>query len=134
MIDRCCDKTALKDFRTFGTGLGVFLGLFAFLAWRKGSGLSLVWTSSGILVATIAWLYPRALRGIYVLWMRLARIIARVNTFVILVFIFYGVVAPLAVIGRLMGRDFLDRRRDNKPSYWKNRETAANLQAYKMPF
>jgi hypothetical protein len=63
---------------------------------------------------------------IYEGWMLFARALAFVNTRVILTLFFIIVIGPIAIFLKLAGKDFLQRKIDSSPSFWKPRETAEN--------
>ncbi len=56
--------------------------------------------------------------------MLFAKGLAFVNTRVILTLFFLIVIGPIALVLKIVGKDFLDRKIDSSPSYWKPRETA----------
>jgi hypothetical protein len=55
---------------------------------------------------------PMALRPVYRGWMRLARVLNRVMTPLILAVLFYGLFTPVALVMKLIGRDPLRRKLD----------------------
>lgn len=57
-------------------------------------------------------------RRIYARWMKFARFLARVNTAVILTLFYFLVIGPLAIFFKLVGKDLLDRRAEQRDSYW----------------
>jgi hypothetical protein len=61
---------------------------------------------------------------IYKGWMLFARGLAFVNTRLILTLFFVIVIGPIALILKLAGKDFLQRRIDSSPSFWRPRESA----------
>lgn len=61
---------------------------------------------------------------LYKWWMLLARGLVFVNTRVILTLFFVIVIGPVALILKILGKDFLERKIDSSPSYWKSREMA----------
>jgi len=58
-------------------------------------------------------------KTIYRAWMKVAHAISWVLTRVILTIVFYLVVAPIGLIGKVFGKDFLDRKFDrHEDTYW----------------
>ena len=57
-------------------------------------------------------------------WMVFARALAFVNTRVILTLFFLLVIGPIAIILKLAGKDFLQRKIDSSSTFWKPRERA----------
>ena len=73
--------------------------------------------------ALCAWLAPRLLAPLNLLWFRFGGLLHRIVSPVALAAIFYGVITPFAVVMRLFKRDaLLLRRRSARPSYWVRRE------------
>ena len=67
----------------------------------------------------------RALRPVYVGWMKFAFVLGWVNTRLILGLFFYGILTPVGVAMRLFGWDPLTRKIDRTaPSYWVKRVPA----------
>jgi hypothetical protein len=61
---------------------------------------------------------------IYKWWMRFARVLAFVNTMVILTIFFVLIIGPIAIVLKIARVDFLQRKFDSSLSYWKSRENA----------
>jgi len=67
---------------------------------------------------------PAALTPLNKAWMGLAHLLSRVVNPIIMAVLFYGVFTPIAMIGRLAGRDPLRFKLDKQAgSYWIPRET-----------
>jgi len=67
---------------------------------------------------------PVVLTPIYFPWMWLARILAFVNTHLLLGFVFYTLFTFIGLGMRLLGRDPLDRKiLPDSDSYWQRRES-----------
>ncbi len=110
-----------KDLRNFGLIFLVALGLGgAYLLW-KGKGpdwlpwaLMVTAAACGLLGIT----RPGLLGLPYRAWMSLAAVIGFFMSRIILTIIFYAVMTPIGLAGRLLGKDWLDRRLDGRDSYW----------------
>jgi hypothetical protein len=63
------------------------------------------------------------LRPLYLAWMRLASVLAWVNTRILLGAVFLLVITPIGLVLRLFGKELLDERIEREASsYWKTRE------------
>ena len=60
--------------------------------------------------------------AVYGIWMKFAGLVAFVNTRVLLTVVYFIVIGPLHLLMRLMGKDYLDRRHDPSPTFWKKKE------------
>lgn len=112
-----------KELRHFGllTGAIVILMFGLLIPWLRGHGLpQWPWT-----IAVMLWscsiLAPLALRPVYQIWMRIGLILGWINTRIILGAIFFGMIAPMAIIMRLFKRDPMTRKLDS------------NLKTYRSP-
>jgi hypothetical protein len=120
--------------RIFGIGLGLIL---AFASWRWGikgwvvapwtAGLALIFAAAGML-------RPRSLAPVERIWMSVIRRIAAVNTYMILAGVYYLVVTPYALIGRLLFPDPLEQTPNDSRTYWKPHPGEADLERYRLPF
>jgi hypothetical protein len=87
------------------------------------------------LIGTIGLFKPLVLRPIYVGWMIAAFPIGWVTTRLVLGILFYGVVAPLGVCFRVLGRDALCLKlQPETDSYWFSKEAPDDLRRYLQQF
>lgn len=113
------------ELRTFGLLFGgllcIFFGLL--LPWLWGFGLPVwPWPLAALLV-TGALVRPAALAPVYQVWMKIAGVLGWINTRLLMVLIFYGMILPAGLIMRAVGRDPMQRRFDAQAaSYRINRE------------
>ncbi|HEY6070201.1 MAG TPA: SxtJ family membrane protein [Chthoniobacterales bacterium] len=112
-------KTGPRDLRKFGLMVGgVFVALgILFLLRHKPSYPFLVWP--GVALILFGAVAPRALKYIYIAWMSVAFTLGFVMSRVLLTICFFFLVTPIALIGRLFGKDFLNRKLDRQAAtYW----------------
>ncbi len=105
--------------RSFGF---VFCGFFAILAilngWRDGTLWPYFVAIAGLFLLT-ALVAPRALAPLNRLWFRFGMLLHRIVNPVVMGFLFYGTVTPIALVMRLVGKDPLNRAFDPKArTYW----------------
>jgi hypothetical protein len=112
----------LPSNRSFGT---LFVAVFALVGgyvwWRGGSSHPWWFGLSGLTLAvTLA--KPGLLTPLNRAWMKLAEVLNKVVSPVVLGVMFFGVLAPVGIAMRLFGRDAMKRRVDpSAPSYWEER-------------
>ena len=92
-------------------------------AHRERETVALVLGSASALLVVVGFLSPVASRAFYRVWMRLARLLGWVNSRILLSLIFYGVITPMGIVQRLIGRDALRRRGPGRESYWVPRKS-----------
>lgn len=111
------DRKGLREFGLVTGGLlAALFGLFfPWLLERRYPYWP--WVLGGLLVLW-AVLAPASLRGFYRLWMRLALLLSRITTPLIMGLVFFLVITPMALIMRTMGHDAMRQRFDlNAKSY-----------------
>ena len=117
-------STGKTELRSFAWVMAVAAGLIAGFLWYKGAepGWHIAGGVAGFFVAA-GLLVPIALKPLYLAWMTLARILAFINTHILLALVFYSLFTLIGGIMRLVGRDPLDRKLSaNAASYWQRRE------------
>ena len=111
------DHKGLREFGlTTGAAVVVIFGLF--FPWM----LDLDWPAWPWVIAALLWVpalaRPLWLRWIYGAWMRFGLLASRVMTPLVLGIVFFGMISPMALVMRLMGKDPLHRSLDpNQKSY-----------------
>jgi len=110
-----------KKLRNFGILMGmvfciaVLIGIIRHWpqAWMVGLAVF------GLLLAAGGWLMPGFLRSPYRIWMLVAAILGWVMARVLLGILFYCVITPTGLIGKLFGKRFLDISfRGTQQTFW----------------
>ena len=116
-------QTKLPPDRHFGALFTVVFAGLAALSYFRG-GHAYPWLAgASVLIAVVTLAKPQLLRPLNALWMKLAALLHRIVSPVVLGSIFYVVLTPVGLIQRLAGRDTMRRKRDPKArSYWIRRE------------
>jgi hypothetical protein len=109
------------------------------LAWRFGlasghaAGVVLAVVAAGFGVGGLLW--PALVRPLFVALTVLTLPIGWVVSNVVLAAVFYGLLTPLGLLFRLLGRDVLERRfRPDRQSYWEPKAVPADPARYFRPF
>jgi hypothetical protein len=92
--------------RKFGVQVGLaFLALAAFVSWRGKVGVApwLGGLGSALLLAGLA--IPGLLGPVHRAWMGLALAISKVTTPILMAIIYFGVITPIGLLLRMLGRD-----------------------------
>lgn len=120
------------DLRKFGLVMAAVLALVSGYLWYKDAmdPAHVVFSvAGGFLIVGLV--LPVVLTPIYFPWMWLARILAFVNTHLLLGFVFYTLFTFIGLGMRLLGRDPLDRKiLPNSDSYWQRRESTLLSRAH----
>ena len=126
-----------KTLRQFaGLWLVFFGGLACFQYLVRGNvpgAIALAVLAVTVGIAGLAW--PGAVRFVYVGWMVLAFPIGWTVSRLLLAALYFGVVTPIGVMLRLIGRDPLQlRRRAEVESYWTEKPAPADVRRYFRQF
>jgi len=107
--------------RRFGLTVGcAFLALAAMAWWRAHPATMFVIGSLGTALALAGLAIPTRLGPISRMWMRLARLVSKVTTPVLMSVVYLLVVTPVGVARRALGGNPL-LHRPREGSYWKTR-------------
>jgi hypothetical protein len=101
------DTKQLRTFALLVGGIFAVIGLWPVL-WR-GEALRLwaVLLSVGLVVPGVVW--PRSLGPVYRGWMLLGHVLGWINTRILLGIIFFGLITPMGLVRRLLGKDSMRR-------------------------
>ena len=112
-------KSEKGDLRKFGITVGILLIIITgFLLWKEKESFQIFLTIGTILIV-FGTIIPFTLKPIYWVWMIIATILGWVMTRVILSILFYIIITPIGLIGRLLGKQFIELQWNNESStYW----------------
>ena len=118
-------KTENKDLRSFGITFGIISLIIAgFLLYIENQSFQLLIVISSIFII-FGFLIPIILKPIYIAWMSFAIILGWFMTRFILSLLFYLIVTPIGLITRVLGKDFLELKKEaSNGSYWNHRESS----------
>jgi membrane protease YdiL (CAAX protease family) len=128
-----------RRLRQFAIVLLLSLGLAgAFAAWKLSAvrhAAPIALWALGIALAAIGLAAPRWIWPLYIVWMAVALPLGWVMSHMALGIIYFLVFTPIALIFRLIGRDFLHRRFDRRAeSYWIKRGLPGKVAHYFRQF
>ena len=104
--------------RSFGLSVGMVLLLIAaYAVWRGRFTVAEVTGGIGTVLVLLGYLRPMLLYYPSLVWWKFAMALGYVNARVILTIAFTIVLVPISMAWRLIGRDPLQRRRDQWPGW-----------------
>ena len=110
-----------KEIRTWAIIMATILtviGTIQYLVWGHDRAASVFWIIA-VFFFIPGLLIPQALRPVYQLWLKLALILAWVNTRIIMFAAFFLVFTPIGLVTRLLRIDLIKQRWDRKAeTYW----------------
>ncbi|MGD9729350.1 MAG: SxtJ family membrane protein [Nitrospiraceae bacterium] len=109
--------------RSFGllfTAVFAVIGIYGlYKGWTPGA--TVPWFVAGLLLALIAFVSPKLLAPFNRAWFLLGLLLNKIVSPIVLGIIFYGLLTPIAVLGRLSGRQALLLKPRSVSSYWVER-------------
>lgn len=121
-----------RTLRQFG---GLWILFFGSLSVWQGlvaghSTASLVLGGLAISIGPMGLIAPQTIRPVFVGWMLLVFPIGWVVSQTLLATVYYGVMTPIGLFFRLLGRDALNCKRQTKASYWQPKLAASTMGQY----
>ena len=113
-----------KRIRTFGWGLAGLFALFTIIHFIFSEKAGIPWQLYvSVSVALVNIVYPLILFPLYKLAMLIAHSLGWFNTRLLLGIIYFLIFTPIALIFKILRKDFLNRKIDRgAESYWNKRE------------
>jgi hypothetical protein len=109
----------IKELRKFGITFSILFGLFwALFFWRGKDYYFCFLILSGFFLF-LGLVLPGLLKPVHKIWMMFARLLGWYMTMIILSILFYLIVTPISLLGRVLGKDFLETKIDRDVvTYW----------------
>lgn len=119
-----------RQLRQFGSICLVALPALAWL-WSASTNVIAILTAIGLLIATVSWIFPKAITPLFVGLMLITVPIGIVLGEVAMLLIYVIVFFPIGVFFRLMSRDRLRLKLDRKSaSYWQPKRQPDSVASY----
>lgn len=90
----------------------------AAVLYRRGNTAYAVAAAGAVFFAAAATAFPSAMKPLRELWMGMAAILGWLMTRVILIVMFFLIMAPMALLLRLLRKDLLKMSKTSDPTYW----------------
>jgi len=128
-------KITKEEIRKFGIVIGsILLIIGVILLWKRNIYYHILMII-GIFLFVGGLSIPIILKPIYIIWMIFATIMGWLMTRFILSLLFYGLITPISLIARLMGKKFIYLRWDKiNNSYWNYRSNKVQNVDYEKQY
>lgn len=120
-----------RPFGFFSAALVCGIGIW--LAWTGGAHAG-YWISAAGMLAAITAIYPRVWLGVLRVWMPVAHLLGRINTYFLLGAVFFLMIVPMGLMVRLFKHDPLRLRGLHDDSAWIRRDQPYTPDSFKEPF
>lgn len=121
MSDLARARPTRTDLAVFGLVLPIIFALAGLFAWRHSTWPALahaVW-AIGAIVTLLYWSVRTLRWPLYEAWMTAVHPLGALMSRLLIAAVFFGLVTPIGLLARLLGRDPLGRRREpGRTSYW----------------
>jgi len=115
-------KSGRREMRNFGITVGVAFLILAGLLFWKGNELYRLSAAVGAILLAGGLAVPGVLKPVYWVWMAFSTILGWFMTRLILSVLFFLVITPIALVARLFGKQFLERKwSESATTYWSYR-------------
>ncbi len=127
------DRKGLRDFGLVTGGIiAVLFGLFfPWLSERPSPRWPFVLL---LVLGGLGLAAPLALKPVYHWWMRFGLLMSKITTPIIMGLVFYGVITPMGLVRRLLGKDSLARRLKPQDQSYRIKSEATPPQRLEKPF
>ena len=112
------NKIKLGSNRSFGIVFFIVFIIVATYPLLNDNSIRLWSLVVSILFLILGLINSKILTPLNILWMKFGLLLGRIISPIIMGFVFFGVVTPIAVIMKLLKKDLLNLDRNNKKSYW----------------
>lgn len=127
-------KPTPRELRKFGVTMIIGFGLFALVAWwRDHPTLATVFAAIGAGAGLLGLTGTRAALVVYLPWMAIAFVMGNIMSRVIVGLFFFGMITPMGLVMRLIGRDKLQLK-NRRASYWDALPKPSDRAGYERQF
>ncbi|HXX74375.1 MAG TPA: SxtJ family membrane protein [Nitrospiraceae bacterium] len=110
------NKKQLRDFGLVVGGILVVIGLWPLMF--RGQSLRLWAFGLGVVLMALGAVLPMLLAPVHKVWMWIGHVLGWINTRILLGIVFYGLVTPIGLMFRLIGKDTMRHEiAEASPSY-----------------
>jgi len=128
------DASALRKFgMTMLIGFGVIGLIFQFYYHKPVTAMACC--AFGGFAGALGLTGTKLALPLYLTWMAVGFVMGNIISRLVLMIVFYGLITPMGLCMRLIGRDRLALKRDvQKKSYWRNLDDTADARNYERQF
>jgi len=119
------NKSANQKFGFLFTCLLTIAGVWCFYNDFLSFGFVLTISSAICLVVTCV--RPNSLEKLASIWLKIGTLLGKIFNPIVLGIVFFGIMSPIGIFMRLLGRDLLQLKSLEQESYWQTCEKTASI-------
>ena len=123
------EKIKISSNRSFGIVFSIFFSLVAIYLFYKFENINYALIFLSLLFLILGLLKSKILTPLNILWLKFGIFLSKIISPIIMALVFFVVVTPLALLAKLVKKDFLglDKKKNiKKNSYWIEKEKYNN--------
>ena len=121
-----------KQNKSLGFLLSIFFLIYGFWPLINSDSIRIWSLIIGVIFFGIVIFYSKLLSPLSLLLVKLGELIGRVVSPIVMAFIYFVIITPLAIVLRFFGKDLLKTKFNSKTSYWIDRKK--NINSMKKQF
>lgn len=110
----------VKQNKKFGYAVSLLLIALAVIQVLWKHPLNWILLSGGLLLLCFTIKIPQLLTPFRRLWEKFGHIMGVINTYILLLVVYFLTITPLSLFMRLLGKDILKLKRNNQDTYWQS--------------
>lgn len=126
-----------RELNWFGLLFLLFFGIVGGIVWFNTKSLrapAIIWSTAAVIVI-VYYAAPQVRRPLYLVWMYAALPLGWIMSHLVLAAIFYGVITPIGLLMRLLGKDPMQRKIDRTATtYWTEHHPGGDAARYFRQF
>ena len=119
-------KNILPSNRSFGILFTIVFFIISFWPLLKSGDIRYWSLAISLIFFVLAIMNSKILTPLNKIWMKFGFVLGKIISPIVMGFIFFFVVTPTGIIMRLLGKDILNLKKNNKNSYWIKKDNKNN--------
>ena len=115
--------------RSFGIVFSIFFALLAFYFYYKNGNINLLIILISVIFLILGLFKSNILTPLNILWFKFGILLSKIISPLIMYLIFFIIVTPLAILAKIVRKDFLNldkNKNKKKMTYWEKKEKYKN--------
>ena len=104
--------------KSFGVVFSLFFFIISFYPTLNDEEIKIWSLIICLILLLISFIYPKILRPFNKIWFKFGILLGAIISPIVMGFVFFMVVTPTSLIMKLLGKDLLNLKKNNKDSYW----------------